>query len=104
MTTATTTTTEVSAPELPQTGGERWSGPLDREDSETDGKARLLRKQAVAIETAHQEKESILEMLTKTIVAIHQWLAGPPASAQDRVNHDIAEHANWAHYGTLGGA
>ena len=104
MTTATTTTTEASAPELPQTGGERWSGPLDREDRETDGKARLPRNKAVAIETAHQEKESNLEMITKTIVAIHQWLAGPPASAQDRVKHDIAEHANWAHYGSLGGA
>jgi hypothetical protein len=105
MTTATTTTTEASAPELSQTRDERWSGPLDREDPETDGKARLPGNQtAVAGEAAHQEKENILEMITKTVVAIHQWLAGPPVSAQDRVQHDIAEHANWAHYGTLGGA
>lgn len=108
MTTATTTTTEASAPELSQTRGERWSGPLDREDRkdrQTDGKARLPGNQAaVAGEAAHQEKENILEMLTKTVVAIHQWLAGPPVSAQDRVKQDIAEHANWAHYGTVGGA
>lgn len=105
MTTATPIPQEASAAELPPMGEKRWIGTLDREDPEIDEKARLPRQQAAVAEaTSHLDKESFLEMITRTIVALHDWLAGPPASAQDRVKHDIAEHANWAHYGSMGGA
>ena len=41
-------------------------------------------------------------MITRTIAAIHDWLAGPPTSEQQRVQLDIIEHQNLAHYGTMG--
>ena len=41
-------------------------------------------------------------MLTRTITALHEWLAGPPASAQERVRRDIAGHDNYSlYYGTM---
>ena len=43
-------------------------------------------------------------MLTKTIAAFHDWLAGPPTSAHERVEHDITEHKTWGRYGLMGGA
>ena len=104
MTTATPTPTGSSAAELPQTGDKRWIGPLNREDPEIDERVRLPRQQAAVAEAAsHLEEESFLDMITKTISAIHDWLAGPPTTAQERVKHDIAEHENWAHYGSMGG-
>ena len=66
---------------------------------------RLPRRQAVVAEAASQlEKESILDMIKRTIVAIHDWLAGPPTSAQDRNRRDIAEDHHQRLGGPLGGA
>ena len=105
MTTATPIPTATSAEELLKIGEKRGNGPLDREDPKIDEKTQLPRQEAAVAEAAfHLEKESFLDMITKTIVALHQWLAGPPASAHERVQHDIAEHANWARYGSMGGA
>ena len=105
MTTATPTPTGTPAGELPQTGDKRRNGPLHREDPGFDEKIRLPRQQAVVAEAAAQlEKESILDMIKRTMVAIHDWLAGPPTSAQDRIRRDIAEDNHQRLGGPLGGA
>lgn len=105
MTTATPTPTGTPAAELPQTGDKQWIGPLNREDPGIDGRVRLPRQQAVVAEAApHLEQESFLGMLKRTIVAIHDWLAGPPTSAQDRLKRDIAEHNDWRLGRPMGGA
>ena len=105
MTTATPTPTGTSAAERPQTGDKRRNGPLHREDPEFDERAQRPRQQAVVAEAAsHLEQESFLGMLKRTIVAIHDWLAGPPTSAQDRIRRDIAEDHHQRLGGPLGGA
>ena len=103
MTTATPTPTESSAAELTQSGDKRWTGPLDRQDPEIDERLRLPRQgSAVAKATFQLKKESFLEMITRTIAAIHDWLAGPPTSEQKRVQLDIIEHESLGHYGIMG--
>ena len=105
MTTATPTSHRTSAAELAKTGDKRRNGARDGEDPEIDEKARLPRQQAAVAEaTSHLKKESFLHMIAKTIASLHEWLAGPPTSAQDRVKNDIAEHQNWGHYGLMGAA
>ena len=105
MTTATPATTGNSASDLAQAGDKEWIGPLDREDPEIYERAGLPRQQsAVAEATSHLDEESFFKMITRTIAALHEWLAGPPASAQNRVRHDIAEHRNWPVFGPIGGA
>ena len=105
MTTATPTPTGTFAAELPQTGDKRWIGPLSREDPGIDERVRLPRQQAAVAEAAsHLEEESFLDMITRTIAAIHDWLAGPPTSAQDRIRRDIAEDHHQRLGGPLGGA
>ena len=105
MTTATPTPTGTSAAELPQTGDKRRNGPLHQEDPGFDEKMPLPRQQAVVAEAASQfEKESFIDMIKRTIVAIHDWLAGPPTSAQDRIKRDIAEDHHQRLGGPLGGA
>lgn len=103
MTTATPAPAEPSAVELTQSGDKRWIGPLDRQDPKIDERLRLPRQGSAVAEAAYQlQKESFLEMITRTIAAIHDWLAGPPTSEQQRVQLDIIEHQNLAHYGTMG--
>ena len=54
MTTATPTPTRTAAAELPQTGDNRWNGPLDREDPQVDERVRLPRQQSAVAEAASQ--------------------------------------------------
>ena len=104
MTTATPTPTGTSTTELPQTGSQRWIEPLDREDPEIDENARLPRQRSAGAEAAsHLDKESFLDMITRTIAAIHDWLAGPAMTMQDRVKREIAEAQKWTRFGPLGG-
>lgn len=105
MTTATPTPTGVSAAKRRQTGDKQWNGPVDREDPEIDEKARPPRGHAAVAEATSQfRQEGVLEMLARTIVALHDWLAGPPTSAQDKIKHDLAEHRDWPLHGPMGGA
>ena len=82
MTTTTPTPTRTAAAEIPQTGDKRWNGPLDREDPQIEADSQY-------------EEESFLDMITRTISMLHDWLAGPPMSSRDRVRHDITEHSSW---------
>ena len=105
MTTATPTPIGSAAVERPQTGDKRWNGPVDREDLEIDAKARPPRQHAAVAEATSQLiQEGVLDMLTRTIVALHDWLAGPPASAEEKIKHDLAEHRDWPLQGPMGGA
>lgn len=104
MTTATPTPTGTPTKEPLERGGKRSIEVLDRKASEADERMRLPRQPSAVVEGASQNKqESILDMIAKTIAAFHDWLAGPPTSAQHRVEQDIVEHGNWGHYGLMGG-
>ena len=102
MTTAIPRPKGTSAAEIPQPGDKRWIGPLDREDPKIDERIRLPRQQSAVAETeSHLEEERFLDMITRNIVALHEWLAGPPMTAQERVKNDITEH-NRSYYEIIG--
>ena len=70
------------------------------------GTAAVGREASEAVETFHQipdtieeligkpepvKKESLPHQLAESVLAVYDWLSGPPMSKRDRIQRDIAE-------------
>ena len=75
------------------------------EAPDEDERVELPRQQsAVAEATSQPGQESFLEMIVRTIAALHDWLAGPPMTTQDRIRRDIDQQSHKPFTIPMGGA
>ena len=50
----------------------------------------------------HIQEKGILPKLGHQIVAVYDWLSGPPMTEQERITRVVVESENFKHFGTPG--